>query len=265
MTITTSSADLPADGQRKTACRLVVNGLESIREGLLLYQELGLTTKEIYADLKAAGWTKSLRTLERHRTELRKEGLLPESTMARQPIAAKSGDKSVEKPPEKFSPVIQPDVVHEVNPDEVKAFNDMTDVVEELLNENAALRAELNELKNTLTNDNDPVHQHTSRLATYGTGEGSELDESTAPPIDFDWHPGVQMDSEERRDCNRIGELFNEIGSIQRKYAFTGRLGPTEWCSIFGGLKRLAACADAQRRYRPGSESTAVIDVGRAD
>ena len=55
----------------------MLSGLESLREGLIKYHELGLTTKEIYADLKAAGWDKSLRTLQSHQTELRKEGLLP--------------------------------------------------------------------------------------------------------------------------------------------------------------------------------------------
>ena len=59
------------------ACSLVFGGLESLRKGLILYHELGLTTKEIYADLQAAGWDKSLRTLQSHQTELRKEGLLP--------------------------------------------------------------------------------------------------------------------------------------------------------------------------------------------
>ena len=54
-----------------------MNGLESLREGLIKYHELGLTTKEIYADLKAAGWNKSLTTLKRHQTELRNEGLIP--------------------------------------------------------------------------------------------------------------------------------------------------------------------------------------------
>ena len=54
----------------------MLGGLESLREGLIKYHELGLTTKEIYADLKAAGWNKSLRTLQSHQTELRKEGLI---------------------------------------------------------------------------------------------------------------------------------------------------------------------------------------------
>ena len=74
----------------------MLGGLESLREGLIKYHELGLTTKEIYADLKVAGWDKSERTLRRHVTELRKDGLLPESIMARTPIAAKSGHKPVE-------------------------------------------------------------------------------------------------------------------------------------------------------------------------
>ena len=54
----------------------MLGGLESLRKGLIMYHELGLSTKEIYADLKAAGWNKSLRTLQSHQTELRKEGLI---------------------------------------------------------------------------------------------------------------------------------------------------------------------------------------------
>lgn len=68
---------IDTSSSRQEACSLVLGGLESLREGLIKYHELGLTTKEIYADLKAAGWDKSIRTLERHQTELRKEGVLP--------------------------------------------------------------------------------------------------------------------------------------------------------------------------------------------
>tara|TARA_R110002012_G_scaffold259383_1_gene440915 strand:- start:444 stop:1025 length:582 start_codon:yes stop_codon:yes gene_type:complete len=81
---------------RQEACSLVLGGLESLREGLIKYHELGLTTKEIYADLKAAGWDKSLTTLKRHQTELRKEGLIAASSMAREQIAPKSERKPVE-------------------------------------------------------------------------------------------------------------------------------------------------------------------------
>ena len=77
----------------------MLGGLESLRKGLILYHELGLTTKEIYADLQAAGWDKSVRTLERHQTELRKEGLLPAGKrgQAVTPLnTAKSGGSPVE-------------------------------------------------------------------------------------------------------------------------------------------------------------------------
>ena len=88
-TITSSS--------RQEACSLVLGGLESLREGLIKYHELGLTTKEIYADLKVAGWDKSLRVLQRHQTELRKEGLLPEAApRGIHAVCAKSGAKPVE-------------------------------------------------------------------------------------------------------------------------------------------------------------------------
>jgi hypothetical protein len=152
-----------------------------------------------------------------------------------------------------------------VNPVEVKAFNDMTDVVEELLKENAALRAENIELRNTLKNDINSVHEHASRLADHGFGERPELDEGDAQEIDYDWHPGIQVGSPEREDANRIGRLIDEIGSIQRQYAFTGIWGPHEWESIAGGLEGIAACAIAQRRFRPRSESGTVIDVRTVD
>ena len=68
---------------RQEACSLVLSGLESLREGLIKYHELGLTTKEIYTDLKAAGWDKSIHFLRRQETAMRKEGLLPESTISK--------------------------------------------------------------------------------------------------------------------------------------------------------------------------------------
>ena len=75
---------------------MVLAGLEGLKRGLLMYHELGLTTKEIHEDLKRAGWGKSLTTLKRYQTDLRKEGLLPASTMARDRIAPKSERKPVE-------------------------------------------------------------------------------------------------------------------------------------------------------------------------
>ena len=82
----------------------MLDGFDSLRKGLVMYHELGLSTKEIYADLKAAGWDKSLTTLKRYQTEMRKEGLIAASPMARQQIAP----KSERKPVENFEPEIEP-------------------------------------------------------------------------------------------------------------------------------------------------------------
>jgi hypothetical protein len=70
-----------------------------------MYHELGLTTKEIYADLKAAGWDKSLTTLKRHQTELRKEGLIPQHYNARIQNAPKSEREPVENFTVRITPV----------------------------------------------------------------------------------------------------------------------------------------------------------------
>ena len=90
------SYELSTSSSRQEACSLVLGGLESLRKGLILYHELGLTTKEIYADLQAAGWDKSLTTLKRHQTELRKEGLISQHYNARTQIAPKSERAPVE-------------------------------------------------------------------------------------------------------------------------------------------------------------------------
>lgn len=97
--------ELSTSSSRQEACSLVMNGLESLREGLIKYHELGLATKEIYADLKAAGWNKSLRVLQRHQTELRKEGLLPEHYNARsEQLSNRSAAKNGAVPVENSTP-----------------------------------------------------------------------------------------------------------------------------------------------------------------
>lgn len=80
----------------------MLSGLESLREGLIKYHELGLTTKEIYADLKAAGWDKSLPTLRRYQAELRKDGLIPEHINSRP--SNQSAIKSDRDPVENSTP-----------------------------------------------------------------------------------------------------------------------------------------------------------------
>ena len=65
---------------REQALTLVIEGMNGIRDGILAYHDLGLTLTDLYADLLAAGWAKSKRTLQRAAADLRSEGLLPETT-----------------------------------------------------------------------------------------------------------------------------------------------------------------------------------------
>ena len=68
---------------REQALNLVIEGLNGIRDGILAYHDLGLTLTDLYADLLAAGWAKSKRTLQRVAADLRSEGLLPETTQGK--------------------------------------------------------------------------------------------------------------------------------------------------------------------------------------
>ena len=98
---------------REQALSLVIDGLNSIRDGILAYHELGLTISDLHTDLKAAGWSKSKRTLERAATDLRTEGLLPESPKARiNPGQSKSAAKSGGKPVENSTPTTINDLPH---------------------------------------------------------------------------------------------------------------------------------------------------------
>ena len=94
--LTQTTSDLVS---REQALSLVIDGLNSIRDGILAYHELGLTISDLHTDLKAAGWSKSKRTLQRAQTDLRQEGLLPAGTCGKAATAykiAKSGNPPVE-------------------------------------------------------------------------------------------------------------------------------------------------------------------------
>lgn len=99
------SNELSTSSSRQEACSLVLGGLESLREGLIMYHELGLSTKEIYADLKAAGWDKSIHFLRRQETAMRKEGLLPQSELSKAATKRETVRKTAHEPVENSTPL----------------------------------------------------------------------------------------------------------------------------------------------------------------
>lgn len=155
---------------------------------------------------------------------------------------------------------------HVVTDEELEAFQTAIDSVREWQTLATQLAEEVTRLQEKdstqSTNDLNPVLEIASRLSDSGSGSGPKLDESIPPPIDFNWHKGIPLDSKEREDANQIGRLIDAIGLIQKEYAFTGIWGPHEWTSILAGLNRLTACASAQRRFKPGSQPGPVIDIG---
>ena len=62
---------------REQACKLIINGLSAIREGIIAYYQLGLTCEDLHADLTKEGWTGSKSALRYHLSKLRKSGLIP--------------------------------------------------------------------------------------------------------------------------------------------------------------------------------------------
>ena len=209
---------------------------------------------------------------------LRKQGRLPQARQGnRSELRCRASGTSVENSTEKISTVHTTRDSNEVNRIELQAVEelreshaDMVAALEQVVAEQAAEIQSLKRKLSTLENDSISTQQlqqqrgleHTSGLSPIQVQEGPEHDPYDLPPIDYDWHPGIQVGTKEREDANRIGRLLDEIGRIQVEYAFTGIWGPHEWESILAGCNRLAACAAAQRRFRPGSQSGPVIDIG---
>ena len=289
MTITPVTVGLPAyDLTTRAGCiEAAVSATDNYKQCMLMIVEswclpvedggLGLPYEEL---AEAIG--RKPRTIREYQTELRKQGRLPaavNNAHKRKRSDSKPSQLTGGHPPatvenaESAQPRAQSVENLEalnMNADQLAAVQEMLAARDERLHHAdvaiAELTAQIANLTQTL-NDVSQSQQPTelgspSGLTADEISAGSEHVQSAAPPIDYDWHPGIQMDSEERKDVNRINRLVNEINNIQGKYAFTGRLGPAEWSSILGGLQAVAACADAQRRFKPRAESGPVIDIG---
>ena len=148
------SYELSTSSPRQEACSLVLGGLESLRKGLILYHELGLTTKEIYADLKAAGWDKSIHFLRRQETAMRKEGLLPESTLSKAATQRESVRKTAHEPVENSTSALTP-----VEPEPASTY--LSDPVQQAPFEGFVRTSELyNQLSTQLSQINELIYQN---------------------------------------------------------------------------------------------------------
>ena len=269
-----------------------------------MYHGLGLTTKEIFADLKAAGWDKSLRTLQSHQTELRKEGLLPAHNCAAGPsqrernrIDAESCNESVEnsEPQEKITKAEQVLVAakqrkdiadekcdevielysnqetHVLTNEELEVLQNAVDSVKEWQALATKQADEIERLKQTLStqskNDTSSVRllrpelegePSTQEITVYARPEHESY---IAPPIDWNWHPGLEVGSEACNDFNDICHRISDIDDRLSKYFLTGIWGPREWAAILGHLQAPSDRANAQRRFRPKGDDGKLIKV----
>ena len=130
---------------REQACQMVVQGLNSIKAGILHYYKLGLSVTDLYEDLKEAGWDKSKRTLQRYAAVLRNEGLLPETNQGARSDLVQTGSDNVSPPAE----VVQ--VMQNHAPSQrmfsVVFVEGLQQREIELTQENEQLKSEVNDLK----------------------------------------------------------------------------------------------------------------------
>lgn len=237
MSITTTT-ELHLD--RSEACTLVIKGLESIRDGILIYHQLGLGVSDLYEDLKAAGWTKSKRTLQRAATDLRTEGLLPQAEpRGIHAVCAKSGAKPVEN-----TTTTQPKN-DSVNADQLAAALEAIKTRDEYIQAlEQALESHLNDTRQVPT----PLPEYDSPISAspdpekYGTAR-------------------LEMGDEAVDDFNRVHRLLDEISAIEGKYFCKGIWGPAEWKSIYGAHVATSASSNAQRNYKHRPKQDSVIEV----
>lgn len=209
---------------------------------------------------------KSERQMRKYVTELRKQGRVEESPKKREPILrpkrATNEKRGGPKRPLVENPEPLSDGADDVNLEETTVFNDMTEVLEDTMKERDELVLEVAMLRQQLANlkQNNDVSESqqsaelgsTSGLAPVEIYAGPEHGESSPPPIDYDWHGGMEVGSPECKDFNKVGRLVDEISEIVGRHYLKGLWGPREWESILGALGGPAAVANAQRRFRPG-------------
>ena len=209
---------------REEACGLVLNGLQSITKGLLMYHELGFTTKEIYADLQAAGWDKSERTLRAYQTQLRKDGLLP-SAENNAHLRSRSAGRKLPAPVENSTPTIT-----------LSTYRHQTD-------DNLPTPVQL-------LNATECIEPSVCYVQpNVGTIMGSDQEL-------------VSMGTEAERDLATVYSLFNEIGRITGKYLLGG-WSEGDWNGIGGECRTIEDGCNmhsANLRKRLKQQSQAIAD-----
>ena len=132
-------------------------------------------------------------------------------------------------------------------------------VIREQAAEIEALENELSSL--TQHGINQPVRLGSAPTEEIQILKRPEHDENPLAPIDYNWHPGVQMGTKECDDFNRCGRLIDEVASIIHEYFLEGKFGPREWESLAGALGGPYDTCLAQRRFRPRPEQGPVINI----
>lgn len=219
---------------RENACSLVMGGLDSLRRGLIMYHELGLSTKEIYADLKAAGWGKSLPTLRRYQAELRKDGLIEAH------VNSRPGNRSAIKGDR--------DSVENSQPSEPAIDTEVLPPEEEMHYPTGMDNMFVQEEQSTTT----PTETNVRQLAAVQPGGSDPHFAGHILPLSDD--PAILA------DYNRIHRLFDEVFSLADNHAFDragGNFSPEMWRSLQALGQGLVNLASAQRNYKPGSQRSA--------
>ena len=133
---------------REQACQMVVQGLNSIKAGILHYYKLGLSVTDLYEDLKDAGWDKSKRTLQRYAAVLRTEGLLPETNQGfRSDLVDQQSSSDNLAPPDMAVTTVTVRADQGERLYSVAMVTGLQDREVELLAENESLKAEVKRLE----------------------------------------------------------------------------------------------------------------------
>lgn len=176
---------------------------------------------------------------------------------------------AVENSPEKISPAHERDEIDEMLDAQMDAAENMHSVTRDYI---AALekitesqQLEIENLKSEIltlkANDNSTVRLLRPGLEGEAASEEvsvckrPEHDSYTPPPIDWNWHPGIQVGTPECDDFNEVCHRISDISDRLGKYYLKGIWGPKEWAVILGHLKGPSDIANAQRRFRPKGDS----------
>jgi hypothetical protein len=204
---------------------LLVSGMHSIRDAILGYTTKGLTQPQISERVKALGFKASLRTVQNHVADLRKEGLLPAVQPSLSAEAVRQRRHRASVTTRNFCGMSQP------SQQPVPLTN-----------------TDFHSNHDCILVSSEPIH-----AVQPFSGRVPGIQPELEPHCAGQYEATVSMGTEADRDYQRCLDIFEELCQITGRY-ITGGWTEEQWNGLGGECRTLEDCcnihsADLRKRF----------------